>query len=60
MSQSALEHIESDFDAIKKITKVLIKNKEPFIQIHMVPSASGCGYICGMVGDNTQEQIFPY
>ena len=39
MSQSALEHIESDFDAIKKITMVLIKKKNPFIQIHMVPAS---------------------
>ena len=40
MSQSTLEHIEFDFDTIKEMTRVLIENKEPFIQIHMVPSAS--------------------
>ncbi len=39
MSQSALEHIESDFDAIKEVTSTLIKNKKPFLQIHMVPAA---------------------
>ncbi len=39
MSQSALEHIESDFDVINEITRELVRNKNPFIQIHMVPAS---------------------
>ena len=40
MSQSALEHIQYDTLTIEKITNELIKNKKPFVQVHMVPAAS--------------------
>jgi hypothetical protein len=39
-SQSALEHIEHDFEALSKITNKLSKLKKPFLQIHLVPAAS--------------------
>ena len=41
LSQSALEHIEKDNFVIEEITKKLIENNKPFVQIHMVP-ASKC------------------
>ena len=41
ISQSALEHIEKDNFVIEEITKKLIENNKPFVQIHMVP-ASKC------------------
>ncbi len=37
-SQSSLEHIEKDNFVIKQITKKLINNNSPFIQIHMIPA----------------------
>ena len=39
MSQSSLEHIEKDTFAVEEITKKLIENEKPFIQIHMVPAS---------------------
>ncbi len=39
ISQSALEHIEKDVFAIEEITKKLVQNEKPFIQIHMVPAS---------------------
>ncbi len=38
ISQSALEHIEKDTFVIEELTKKLLENEKPFIQIHMVPS----------------------
>ena len=41
ISQSALEHIEKDIYVMEEVTKKLIENDKPFVQIHMVP-ASKC------------------
>ena len=38
-SQSSLEHIEKDILVIEELTKKLTENKEPFIQIHMLPAS---------------------
>lgn len=38
-SQSGLEHIEEDFITLLEITDKLVKNKKPFIQIHLVPAS---------------------
>jgi len=39
ISQSSLEHIEQDTLVLEEITKKLIENNTPFIQIHMVPAS---------------------
>lgn len=39
ISQSALEHIEKDTFVLEEITKKLIENQKPFVQIHMVPAS---------------------
>jgi len=39
MSQSSLEHIEQDLSVIHQVTDKLIKNKKPFVQIHLIPAA---------------------
>ena len=39
VSQSALEHIEYDEDAVLDITRVLLNKRVPFMQIHLVPAA---------------------
>ena len=41
ISQSALEHIKKDDFVIEEVTKKLIENNNPFLQIHMLP-ASKC------------------
>ena len=38
ISQSALEHIKKDDFVMDEITKKLIENNKPFLQIHMVPA----------------------
>ena len=40
VSQSALEHIEKDFETIDNITETLIKSNKKFIQIHIIPASS--------------------
>ena len=39
ISQSSLEHIEKDSFVLEEITKKLIENNKPFIQIHMIPAS---------------------
>ncbi|TNE68475.1 FkbM family methyltransferase [bacterium] len=40
-SQSVLEHIVDDIRFFKRLSKYLRTRKEPFIQIHLIPAASG-------------------
>lgn len=38
-SQSSLEHIEQDTLVLRDLTKKLVSNKLPFVQIHMLPAS---------------------